>query len=62
MVLISSYNVGVNGRVQEKALSREADERALARGEKSAEQLRRENGHFAGMKVRVDFKRAKSLY
>jgi hypothetical protein len=56
MVLMSSYNVGVSERAQEKALSRQADEQALSHGEKSVEQLRRENGHFAGMKVRVDFK------
>lgn len=51
-----------NERSWEKHISRQEDERALASGEKSAEQLRRENGHFAGMDVKVDFKRGKSLY
>jgi len=33
-------------RPAEKLLARHRDEEALARGEKSAEELRRENGHF----------------
>jgi hypothetical protein len=50
------------GRALEKHLSREADARALASGDKERDQLRRENGHFAGRKVQVDFKGAKSLW
>jgi hypothetical protein len=46
----------------EKQLSREADARALSSGRKNHEQLRRENGHFAGRRVQVDFKGAKSLW
>ncbi len=41
------------GRDPEKERSRLEDERALASGEKSYEQLRRENAHFAGLKVRL---------
>ena len=43
-------------RAAEKASSREADERALASGEKSAEQLRLENGAFAfpPSRIRID--------
>lgn len=36
-------------RAADKAASRAEDERALASGEKSREELRRENGHFAGL-------------
>jgi hypothetical protein len=50
------------GRALEKQLSREEDARALAVGRKDRDQLRRENGHFAGRKVQVDFKGAKSLW
>lgn len=57
-----AYSFDVHERAREKELSRQADERSLAFGEKSAEQLYRENGHFAGMNVRVDLKRAKSLF
>jgi hypothetical protein len=40
-------------RAKEKQLSREADERAIASGEKSQNQIRRENGFFAFPKVRI---------
>ena len=50
------------GRALEKQLSREADARALSSGRKDREELRRENGHFAGRRVQVDFKGAKSLW
>jgi len=40
-------------RALEKQLSREADERALASGEKTREQLRDENGAFAFPRERV---------
>ncbi|HZS41506.1 MAG TPA: hypothetical protein VFF06_31970 [Polyangia bacterium] len=36
----------IGDRPAQKARARQRDEHALARGEKSAEQLRRENGHF----------------
>ncbi|HEX2568427.1 MAG TPA: hypothetical protein VH877_02635 [Polyangia bacterium] len=48
-------------RAEEKQRSRERDERALASGEKSAEQLRRENGRIALLRVRIDYAGAKSL-
>ncbi len=48
-------------RAREKQQSREDDARALASGEKSAEQLRRENGHFAFPKVRVSLREATAL-
>ena len=49
-------------RAREKQLSRQQDEHALSSGKKSSAELRRENGHFAGLKVRINFERAKSLY
>jgi len=49
------------GRAREKQQSREDDARALASGEKSAEQLRRENGHFAFPRVRISLRGAKPL-
>ena len=49
-------------RRREKEISRESDERALASGEKSPRDLQRENGHFAGLNVRINLGRAKALY
>jgi hypothetical protein len=48
-------------RAHEKYLSREEDARALASGEKSRAQLRRENGLFAFPNVRVSLRGAKPL-
>ena len=50
-------------RAEEKRLSREEDARAIASGEKSREQLRRENGAFgfAPSEVRIYPGRAKRL-
>jgi len=45
----------------EKQRSRDEDRRALESGQKSREQLQRENALFAGMKVRIDLDRAKAL-
>lgn len=42
-------------RAREKQHSREADARAIASGEKSVEQVRRENGIFVFQRVHVDF-------
>lgn len=42
-------------RAAEKQASRDADEAALASGEKSRDDLRRENGAFAMFRVRPDF-------
>lgn len=42
-------------RAAEKQASREADEAAIASGAKSREDLRRENGAFALLRVRPDF-------
>ena len=48
-------------RAREKQRSREDDARALASGEKSREQLQRENGHFTFPNVRVSLRGAKPL-
>jgi hypothetical protein len=48
-------------RAREKQLSREEDARALASGEKSREQLQRENGHFVFANVRISARGAKPL-
>lgn len=42
-------------RAREKASSRHEDARAIAAGEKSAEQVRRENASFAFKNVRLRF-------
>lgn len=55
----SGYSADV--RAAEKQTSRDEDERALASGEKTQEQLRRENGAFFGMRVRINYGGAKSL-
>lgn len=49
-------------RIREKAASREADACAVASGEKSYEDLRKENAAFAfpPERVRIDFSRIKS--
>jgi hypothetical protein len=48
-------------RSREKQRSRDDDARALASGEKSREQLQRENGHFAFPKVRISARGAKPI-
>jgi hypothetical protein len=48
-------------RPRAKQLSRDEDARALASGEKSREDLRRENGHFAFPRVRINFEESKPL-
>jgi hypothetical protein len=45
----------LSDRALEKQRSREADERALASGEKSAEQLQKENGVFSFPRARILF-------
>jgi hypothetical protein len=47
---------------REKEASRAADERAIASGRKSVDQLERENGLFPGHLFRVDYKSAKRLW
>ncbi len=42
-----------------KQASRDVDAADFASGRKSAAQLYRENGHFAGLRVRVDYKSCK---
>ncbi len=42
-------------RAAEKEASRDEDERALESGEKTREQLKRENGIFHGMRFRIDY-------
>jgi hypothetical protein len=48
-------------RAREKQLSRQEDARALASGEKSREELRRENGHFVFPNVRISARGSKPL-
>ena len=48
-------------RAREKQVSRDEDDRALASGEKSREQLQRENGHFVFPHVRVSLRGVKPL-
>ena len=48
-------------RAREKQRSREEDARALASGEKSREQLQRENGHFSFPNARVSLRGSKPL-
>lgn len=48
-------------RAEEKRRSREEDELALQRGEKTRDDLRRENGLFAFVHVRIDLDGAESL-
>ena len=48
-------------RARDKQRARDEDARALASGEKSQDDLRRENGHFAFPKVHVSPRGAKPL-
>jgi hypothetical protein len=48
-------------RTREKQRSRDEDARALACGENSREQLRRENGHFVFSNVRISLRGSKPL-
>src|ERR1700691_2409647 len=48
-------------RAREKQRSREEDARALASGEKSPEQLQRENGHFTFANARISLRGTKPL-
>jgi len=48
-------------RAREKQESRDVDDRALASGQKSRDDLRRENGHFAFRRVRISLRGAKPL-
>jgi hypothetical protein len=48
-------------RAREKQRSRDEDARALASGEKSPEQLQRENGHFSFPNARVILRDTKPL-
>jgi hypothetical protein len=49
-------------RALEKRESREADARALASGQKSKDDLRRENGAFAFPNVELDLKASDRLW
>jgi hypothetical protein len=57
----SKDSVDPKARAREKQLSREADARALASGEKSPAELSRENAHFVFKKVRISARGAKPL-
>lgn len=48
-------------RAAEKAARREADEEAYRNGRKSAEDLRRDNAPFSGLKFSIDLEHAKRV-
>jgi hypothetical protein len=48
-------------RAKEKQASRDADEQALASGEKTREQLRQENGLVSSLRFRVNMADAEKL-
>jgi hypothetical protein len=48
-------------RAREKQRSREEDDRSLARGEKSVQQLKRECGYFVMPRVRMTARGSKPL-
>ena len=48
-------------RAREKQASREQNEQEVLSGQKSREQIHRENAHFSTLKIRVNFAGAKSL-
>jgi hypothetical protein len=48
-------------RAREKQRSREEDDRSVARGEKSGQQLKRECGYFAFPRVRMSARGSKPL-
>jgi hypothetical protein len=48
-------------RAEAKRAQREADAKALASGEKNPAELRRENAHFAGLNVRIDWSRIRAF-
>jgi hypothetical protein len=50
-----------HARAEEKQRSREEDRLALERGDKTLDELRRENGLFAFPHVRIDLDGAESL-
>lgn len=56
-----SESIDPDERAREKQKSRDEDEQALASGEKTQEQLRRENGHFSFLRVRINYAGARSL-
>lgn len=56
-----SESIDPDERAREKQESRDEDERTLASGEKTQEQLRRENGHFSFLRVRINYAGARSL-
>jgi hypothetical protein len=45
----------------EKQRSREEDARAIASGEKTLEELGRENGHFSFPRIRISFEGSRPL-
>jgi hypothetical protein len=50
-----------NERAREKQASRDEDSRALAAGEKTREQLKRENGLVVARNVRISLRGSKPL-
>ncbi len=56
-----TLSLDVAERAREKQRSRDEDARALASGEKTREQLRRENGVFAFPHVRISVRGSKPL-
>ncbi len=57
----SDSGPSLEGRADIKRQSREADERDLASGARSPGELKRENTHFARLKVRLDLSRTRAL-
>jgi hypothetical protein len=53
--MIANNRYDPEARAAEKQASRDADEAAVASSAKSREELRRENGAFALLRVRPDF-------
>ena len=46
--------------LRQKELAKQKDEQALRSGAKNPSEQKRENEHFAGLHVRIDFGRVKS--
>jgi hypothetical protein len=57
---MSNVVITETSREDQKQRSREADERALATGEKTREDLWRENSFIPPGKMRVDYKRIRT--
>lgn len=52
---VDSFKSIISKRVRAKQMSREEDERALASGEKTQEQIQKENGIFSFTNAKIIF-------